>query len=674
MTNPLLADWTTPFALPPFADVTDDDFAPAFEAAMDRARANIAKIAENPEPPTFASTIEALEQADAALNRVLGVFFNIAGADSTPKREELQRDFSPKLAAYGSEITNNKPLFERVETLWNARDTLDLTPEQQRVLMLTRRGFIRSGADLEGYAADRLTEVKNRLAVLSTQFTQNLLADERSWYMELTEYELEGLPDFLIAAARAAGAEKGLQAPVITTSRSLIVPFLQFSPRRDLRERAYQAWTARGAGGGPTDNRPIAAEVLALREERAFLLGYDSFADYKLETEMAKTPKAVRDLLMQVWEPALAAAEADSTRLSAMMHGDGVNGELEPWDWRYYSEKRRKEEHDLDEAELKPYLQLDRMIDAAFAVASRLFNLDFKALDATLYHPDARAWEVTRDGAHLAVFIGDYFARGSKRSGAWCSAMRSQQKLAGDIRPIVVNVCNFAKPEAGKPALLSYDDARTLFHEFGHALHQMLSDVTYESISGTSVARDFVELPSQLYEHWLEVPEVLAEFATHAETGKPMPKALLDRLLAAQTYDSGFDTVEFLASALVDLAFHEEEAPADPMRKQAEVLEGLGMPHAIGMRHATPHFAHVFAGDGYSSGYYSYMWSEVMDADAFEAFKEAGSAFDADTATKLERFILSAGGSEEAEDLYTAFRGKMPGPEALLKGRGLSQG
>ncbi len=480
MTNPLLADWTTPFALPPFADVTDDDFAPAFEAAMDQARANIAKIAENPEPPTFANTIEALEQADAALNRVLGVFFNIAGADSTPKREELQRDFSPKLAAYGSEITNNKPLFERVETLWNARDTLDLTPEQQRVLMLTRRGFIRSGADLEGYAADRLTEVKNRLAVLSTQFTQNLLADERSWYMELTEDELEGLPDFLIAAARAAGSEKGLQAPVITTSRSLIVPFLQFSPRRDLRERAYQAWTARGAGGGPTDNRAIAAEVLALREERAFLLGYDSFADYKLETEMAKTPKAVRDLLMQVWEPALAAAEADSTRLSAMMHGDGVNGELEPWDWRYYSEKRRKEEHDLDEAELKPYLQLDRMIDAAFAVASRLFNLDFKALDATLYHPDARAWEVTRDGAHLAVFIGDYFARGSKRSGAWCSAMRSQQKLAGDIRPIVVNVCNFAKPEAGKPALLSYDDARTLFHEFGHALHQMLSDVTYE--------------------------------------------------------------------------------------------------------------------------------------------------------------------------------------------------
>ncbi|MGB5558590.1 MAG: M3 family metallopeptidase, partial [Paracoccaceae bacterium] len=527
MTNPLLADWKTPYGLPPFDQIKDEDFAPAFAAAMDEARANIAKIAENPEPPTFANTVEALELADAKLNRVLGVFFNIAGADSNPKREELQRDFSPKLAAYGSEITNNKPLFQRVETLWNQRDSLDLTDEQQRVLMLTRRGFVRSGADLEGYAADRLTEVKNRLAVLSTQFTQNLLADEREWLMELEEADLEGLPDFLIAAARVAGTEKGRDAPIITTSRSLIVPFLQFSPRRDLRERAYEAWSSRGANGGPTDNRAIAAEVLALREERAMLLGYDSFADYKLETEMAKTPQAVRELLMQVWEPALDAALVDATRLTAMMHGDGVNGELEPWDWRYYSEIRRKEEHDLDEAELKPYLQLDRMIDAAFTVANRLFQLEFKPLDSALYHPDARVWDVTRDGKHLAVFIADYFARGSKRSGAWCSAMRSQQKLDGDIRPIVVNVCNFAKPSAGKPALLSYDDARTLFHEFGHALHQMLSDVTYESISGTAVARDFVELPSQLYEHWLEVPEVLVEFATHAETGAPMPKDLL---------------------------------------------------------------------------------------------------------------------------------------------------
>ncbi|MGI9389828.1 MAG: M3 family metallopeptidase, partial [Boseongicola sp.] len=352
---------------------------------------------------------------------------------------------------------------------------------------------------------------------------------------------------------------------------------------------------------------------------------------------------------------------------------DGVVGPLEPWDWRYYSEIRRAREHDLNEAELKPFLQLDRMIEAAFACAGRLFGIEAAPIkDVSLNHEDARAWEISRDGQHLAVFIGDYFNRASKRSGAWCAALRSQRKLGDDVRPIVINVCNFARPAEGQPALLSYDDARTLFHEFGHALHQMLSDVTYETISGTSVARDFVELPSQLYEHWLEVPEVLAEFATHAETGKPMPQDLLDRLLEAATFDMGYQTVEYIASALVDLDFHRGEPPADPIQRQAEVLDRIGMPHAIPMRHATPHFAHVFAGDGYSSGYYSYMWSEVMDADAFEAFREAGDPFDTATAAKLERFILSAGGSEEAADLYRAFRGKMPGPEALLRGRGLS--
>lgn len=670
-TNPLLADWTAAFEMAPFEAISDDDFAPAFDSTLEEARAAVAAIADNPEPPSFANTIEALERADDRLGRMLAVFYNLAGADTNDTRNALMRDFSPRLAAYSSEITMNRALFERIETLWQSRETLGLTDEQARVLMLTRRGFVRAGAALEGEASERLAAVKERLAVLGTEFTQNLLKDEAGWSMPLAEEDLEGLPGFVIAAARAAGEEKGADGPVVTLSRSLIVPFLQFSPRRDLRETAYAAWTARGANGGETDNRAIAAEVLSLREERARLLGYGSFAAYKLETEMAKTPEAVRDLLMRVWEPARSAAEADAAVLEEMMHADGVNGRLEPWDWRYYSEKRRKAEHDLDEAELKPFLQLDRMIEAAFACANRLFGLEFRPLDIPLYHPDSRAWEVTRDGAHMAVFIGDYFARGSKRSGAWCSAMRSQKKLGGDTRPIVVNVCNFAKPAEGEPALLSWDDARTLFHEFGHALHQMLSDVTYETISGTSVARDFVELPSQLYEHWLEVPEVLAEFATHAETGEPMPAALRDRLLAAATYDTGFQTVEYVASALVDLAFHEAAAPADPMARQTEVLAEIGMPHAIRMRHATPHFAHVFAGDGYSSGYYSYMWSEVMDADAFAAFDEAGDAFDPDLAKKLEAHILSAGGSAEGDALYTAFRGRMPGVEALLKGRGL---
>jgi peptidyl-dipeptidase Dcp len=537
-----------------------------------------------------------------------------------------------------------------------------------RVLTLYRRMFVRSGAELTGDTAERLTAVKARLAVLGTQFSQNLLADEREWFMQLAEEDLIGLPGFVVDTARAAGVERGQNGPVVTLNRSLIVPFLQFSPRRDLREVAYAAWVARGANGNAHDNRAIAAEILALREERAKLLGYASFADFKLEPEMAKTPAAVRDLLLRVWEPARAKALSDAAVLEAMLHADGQTGPLEPWDWRYYSEKRRKAEHDLDEAALKPYLSLNAMLGAMFDCATRLFGLEFREIDGPFYHPDVRGWEVTRNGTHVAVFLGDYFARSSKRSGAWCSAMRSQRKLGGDQRPIVVNVCNFAK---GDPALLSYDDARTLFHEFGHALHQMLSDVTHGFISGTSVARDFVELPSQLYEHWLEVPQVLEQHARHWQTGEAMPADMLKRLLNAGTYDQGFATVEFVASAMVDLAFHEGAAPADPMAMQAEVLESLGMPNAIRMRHATPHFAHVFSGDGYSSGYYSYMWSEVMDADAFAAFEETGDPFDPATAARLEKHILSTGGSEEAEVLYTRFRGKMPGVEALLKGRGL---
>ncbi|MEL6167367.1 MAG: M3 family metallopeptidase [Pseudomonadota bacterium] len=672
MTNPLLDDWTTPFGLPPFDRISDDDFSPAVDQTLDRARTEIDRIAQNPEAPTFANTIEALERADRDLGRVLGAFYALAGAHTNDARNALMREFSPKLSAYGSEITMNRPLFDRIDALWTRRDALGLTDEQARLLFLTHRRFVRAGAQLEGTAAERLKEIKARLAVLGTTFTQNLLKDEADWFMPLAEADLEGLPDFVVAAARAAGEEKGAEGPVVTLSRSLIVPFLQFSPRRDLREKAFAAWTSRGANGGETDNRANATEVLALRKERAALLGYDSFAAFKLETEMAKTPAAVRDLLMQVWEPARAQANADAGLLADMMHADGVNGPLEPWDWRYYAEKRRKAEHDLDEAELKPFFQLDRMIDAAFACATRLFGLSFHPIEGPTYHPDVRLWEVRRGDRHLAVFVGDYFARGSKRSGAWCSTMRSQERLDEEIRPIVVNVCNFAKPTKGEPALLSYDDARTLFHEFGHALHNILSDVTYGSISGTSVARDFVELPSQLYEHWLDVPEVLADYATHSETGAPMPKDLLDRLLAASTYDMGFQTVEYVASALVDLAFHEGTPPTDAMDRQAEILAEIGMPEAIVMRHATPHFAHVFAGDGYSAGYYSYMWSEVMDADAFAAFEEAGGPFDAALAKKLETHILSTGGSDDAEDLYRAFRGRMPGVDALLKGRGLA--
>ena len=668
MSNALLEDWNTPFEIAPFDKISDDDFSPAFDQALEADMQETLIVANNPEQPTFTNTIEALMQTGKDLDKVLSVFYSIAGADSNEAREALMREFSPKLSVHSSEIIANKELFTRIDKLWTRHDDLGLNSEQSRVLMLMHRNFVRAGAALEGHAKDRMKAIKSRLAVLGTEFSQNLLKDERSWHMKLSESDLEGLPDFLIDAAKMAAMEKKLEGAVITLSRSLIVPFLQFSPRRDLREIAYKAWAARGANGGDTDNRNLAREILELRQEMTGLLGYKDFASFKLETEMAKTPENVRQLLNDVWRPAKAQADKDATVLAQMMYEDGLNMDIEKWDWRYFAEKRRKAEHDFDEAIVKPFFQLDQMINAAFECSNRLFGLEFKLVDVPLYHADCRAWEVTRQGKHVAVFIGDYFARGSKRSGAWCSAMRSQAKLPKTQTPIVINVCNFAKSD---PALLSYDDARTLFHEFGHALHQMLSDVSYEMVSGTSVPRDFVELPSQLYEHWLKVPEILKKFARHVDTGRTMPPELLDKVLGAATFDMGFQTVEYVASAMVDLEYHTREVPEDIMERQSEVLEAMGMPNAIGMRHATTQFGHVFSGGSYASGYYSYMWSEVMDADAFAAFEEKGDAFDPELAKSLEKNILSMGGSQDPEALYTAYRGRLPGVEALLRGRGL---
>ena len=668
MTNPLLSDWNTAFGIAPFDEISDKDFSSALDQALAADMAETRAIAEQKEVPTFENTIHAMLATGRDLDKVLSVFYTVSGADSNPAREALMREFSPKLSAHASEIIANEALFNRIDSLWKKRHELGLNAEEARVLMLTHRNFVRSGAALKGAAKQRMKDIKSRFSILGTDFSQNLLADERDWFMPLTKVDMEGLPDFLISAAKAAAKEKGQSGAIITLSRSVVVPFLQFSPRRDLREKAYAAWAARGANGGETDNRALAQEMLSLRQEMSELLGYSDFASFKLETEMAKTPQNVRQLLTDVWAPAKERADQDAQILTDMMHRDGLNGQLEKWDWRYYAEKRREAEYDLDEAEVKPYFQLDQMINAAFDCAHRLFGLDFKAVDVPLYHPDCRSWEVTRRGQHVALFIGDYFARGSKRSGAWCSAMRAQAKLPNHQSPIVINVCNFAKSD---PALLSYDDARTLFHEFGHALHQMLSNVTYEMVSGTSVPRDFVELPSQLYEHWLEVPEVLKAFATHADTGEPMPDALLKKVLDAATFDMGFQTVEYIASAVVDLEYHTKDVPEDIMKRQSEILDRIGMPVAIGMRHATPQFAHVFSGGYYASAYYSYMWSEVMDADAFAAFEEKGNTFDPDLARSLEDNILSKGGSADPEVLYTAYRGRLPQVEALLKGRKL---
>ncbi len=615
-----------------------------------------------------------MELADRLLDRIGGVFWNLAGTDNNEEMEELQRELSPKLAAFNTETLTDPALFARVRTLYDNRGELRLDREQLRVLELYHRMFVRAGAALDGEARDRLAEIMKRLAELGTAFGQNLHEDERNWVMRLSEEDLDGCPGFVKSAAAGAARERGDAGYAITLSRSLIVPFLQYSPRRDLREAAYRAWVSRGRNGGATDNREIVRETLSLREERARLLGYESFAAYRLEPEMAKTPSAVRDLLTAVWKPALEAASRDALKRVDIMRSRGEKGELMAWDWHHYGEMLRKRDHDLDEADVKPYLQLDRMIEAAFYSANRLFGLTFAPLDVTLHHPDARAWDVRRDGRHLAVFIGDYFARPSKRSGAWCSRFRPQSNLDGEVRPIVINVCNFAKPSDGEPCVLTVDDARTLFHEFGHALHSMLSDVTHAFISGTNVALDFVELPSQLFEHWFLVPEVLERFARHAETGAAIPAELVKRLIAAENFDQGFRSVEFIASALVDIAFHDGPAPTDPMEKEAAVLREIGMPKAISMRHASPHFAHVFQGGGYASGYYSYMWSEVLDADAFAAFEETGDAFDADTAVRLHDHVLSAGSSEEPEVLYRRFRGRLPDVDALLRKRGFADG
>ena len=668
--NPLLSDWEDMFQIPPFDLIKDHHFDEAFEEAFSQIELAINKISDQSDAPTFQNTVEELERSDELMEKVASIFANLASSNSNSTLEALQRKLAPKWAKVDSDIKLNSKLFFRIDTLFKNRMNLNLSKEQLRVLELYHLSFVRSGAELKGSEQQKLKKILQRLAELGTLFTQNLLKDEREWSMNVTEKDLLGCPQFIKDAASEAAKERGIDGYIITLSRSLIVPFLQFSPRRDLRQKAFSAWELRGANQGKTNNLDIVQETLILRQERANLLGYNSFADFKLETEMARSPERVTELLMAVWEPAKLMANRDAKILTEMMKTDGFDEKFLPSDWRYYSEKKRVAEHDLNETELKPYFQLNQMIKASFHCAKKLFNLDFRRIDAPMYHPDVMAWEVTRENKHIAIFIGDYFARPSKRSGAWCSRFRGQSSMDKDQRPITVNVCNFAKAPEGQQCLLNFDDARTLFHEFGHALHSMLSNVKYAYISGTSVARDFVELPSQLYEHWLSVPSVLEKFAIHAETNEPIPKDLLKKLLDAENYDQGFSTVEYVSSALVDLAFHNEIPTKDPMQKQREVLDRIKMPAEITMRHATPHFAHIFSGDGYSSGYYSYMWSEVMDADAFEAFNEINDPFDSEIAHSLEKHIYSAGGSLPAEELYMNFRGSMPKVEALLKGRG----
>jgi peptidyl-dipeptidase Dcp len=678
--NPLLRPWTTPFEVPPFETIAPEHFRPAFEQALTEHRAEIAAIEQDPDEPTFENTIAAMELAGKALQKVSAVFFNLTGSHTNDALHEIERVMAPILSKHRSAIYLSAALFSRIDRLKVAEAELGLSAEQSRVLERYHKTFVRQGAALPEPDKKRLAEISERLAALGTQFGQNLLADEKAFTLVLDSHtDLDGLPDFLVEAAAQAAAERGMPGKhVITLARSSIEPFLQFSRRRDLREAAFRAWSARGEAGAATDNRPLIAETVSLRAERARLLGYDTFAAYRLEDTMAKTPDAALRLLSSVWDPARRKAGRDQDALQNLAQHEGGNFELAPWDWRYYAEQRRKAEFDFDEGELKPYFQLERMIEAAFYTAGRLFGLSFaERHDLPRYHPDVRIWEVSgADGRHVGLFLGDYFARPSKRSGAWMSGFRGQEKLAGDIRPIIVNVMNFSKAAEGEPSLLSFDDARTLFHEFGHALHGLLSDVTYPTLAGTSVPRDFVEFPSQLYEHWLERPEILKRFAVHYRTGEAIPQRLLDKLMAARNCNQGFATVEYTASALVDLDFHTLQHPGssiDVGAFEAATLERIGMPSAITMRHRPPHFAHIFGGDGYSAAYYSYLWSEVLDADGFDAFEEAGDIFDPETAKRLHDFVYAAGSLREPDEAYQAFRGRPPAPEALLRKRGLAE-
>lgn len=674
--NPLLRPWTTPFETPPFAEITPEHFMPAFEQAFFDHAAEIAAIVNDNSAPDFANTIIALERSGKLLGRVAAVFYDLVSAHSSPALLAIDTEVSLRMARHWNPIMMNAVLFGRIAALHDNRAELGLTSEQLRLLERSYNRFHRSGAGLDETAKARMAEINERLASLGTSFSHHLLADEQDWCMELGEDDTAGLPASFVAAAKAAAEERGMAGKaIITTSRSSMEPFLKSSTRRDLREKAYKAFIERGNNGNANDNNDTIVEILKLREESARLLGFPTFAAYRLEDSMAKTPEAVRGLLERVWKPARERALADRDALQELIAEEGGNFQLAAWDWRFYAEKLRQRRANFDDAAIKPYLALDNMIAASFDTATRLFGVTFEERkDVPVWHPDVRVWEVKdAQGQHKALFYGDYYARPSKRSGAWMTSLRDQQKLDGDIAPLILNVCNFSKGTDGQPSLLSPDDARTLFHEFGHGLHGMMSNVTYPSLSGTSVFTDFVELPSQLYEHWQEQPQVLRQFATHYQTGEPLPDDLLQRFIAARKFGQSFATVEFVSSALIDLEFHTQPASAstDVAAFEKKELEKIGMPAEIALRHRPTQFGHIFSGDHYASGYYSYMWSEVMDADAFGAFEEAGNIFDPAVSKRLLDDIYSSGGSVDPEQAYIAFRGRPPAPDALLRRRGL---
>ena len=678
-TNALLIDGETTLSLPDFARIRSGDFQPAIARGMQLHRQELAALATQAAAPDFDNTVAAFDRCGALLGRVLAVFHNLAASATTPALQAVQRDLAAPLAAHFSAVYQDAALFQRIAVVYQARHSLGLTPEQQRLVERSHSDFARNGAQLPPAARAEFASLQGQLAELNTRFAQNLLHDENAFTLPLPDdAAMAGLPEFVRAAARQAAAERGLTVPVITLGRSLILPFLGFSQRRDLREAAWRAWVSRGEHAGAHDNRPVAQQILALRQRQATLMGHASYADFKLTDTMAQTPARVWALLDDVWQRALPALVRERRMLTDAMDSAGVQHPLEAWDWRYWAEQVRQARYALDDAELKPYFPLPAMVAAAFECAQRLFGLRFTPRsDLSGYHPDVAVYQVDdmTSGQAIGLFLQDNFARPAKRSGAWMSTLAVQHRNSASGQPslpVVLNNNNFARAEPGTPTLLSPDDVRTLFHEFGHGLHGLLSDVGFERLSGTRVLRDFVELPSQLFEHWGQERAVLRRHARHWQTGEAIPEALLDKLEAARRFGQGYDTVRYTASAILDMAAHQSTTPiADIVQFEQQTLAARGLPPEAGLAHRLPHFQHLFAGDGYAAGYYVYLWAEVLEADAWQAFVEAGDAFDPAVAARLKAQIYSRGDSVEPGAAYRSFRGRDAGVAPMLRARGL---
>ncbi|MES1157109.1 MAG: M3 family metallopeptidase [Alphaproteobacteria bacterium] len=681
-TNPFFMDWTAmnAFGSPPFDRIHASDYRPAFDRAIAEHNTEIAAIANNDAPPTFTNTIEALERSGSALTRVSGVFFNLTSSDGTPELQAVQNDVTPILSRHQSEVLLNQALYARIDAIYQQRAHLGLDPEQMRLLERTHLNFVRAGAALSADQRARLTDIGEQLSTLTTKFDQNELADTAAWTLVLHgEADMAGLPQAQRDAALQAGHDTGHEGEyVITLQRSSVEPFLQYSTRRDLREQAFRAWAARGANGNQYDNRALIRQILQLRTERAHLLGYPNNAAYILADSMAETPEHAYALMMQVWTPAVARANADRAEMQRMIDREHGGFQLQPWDWRFYAERVRQARYNVSDEETRPYLVFDNVMAGAFWTANKLFGMTFvERHDIPVYNPDVRAFEVhDRSGQTIGLYFLDPYARPTKQSGAWMNNFREQQRLAGNVLPIVVNCWNFNKPQPGQPTLLSWDDGETVFHEFGHALHSLNSNVTYESLSGTNVARDYVEFPSQVMERWFGTDEVLSQFARRYDTNAPMPADLIARIRAAKNFNQGFAETEYLASAIIDMDLHMQTTVPDDFDVDAferGVLTRIHMPPQIIPRHRPAHFGHIFgASGGYEAGYYGYIWAEVLAADAYSAFTETGDVFNPAVAQRFQQYIYASGNSRPEMESYRLFRGHDPSVEPLLQWRGFA--